>query len=57
VSEVQIGGRRVESGLDAQRFAALQLLDQILLQQDFFGTSANQGERIGYGRHDWTSKA
>ena len=46
VPEVEVGRRGVETRLDAQRFAALELCDQISLQKDLVHTSANDGKRI-----------
>ncbi len=51
VPEVQVGRGRVEAGLDAQRLAALQLLLEIGLEQDFGGAAAEFGELFLDGEH------
>jgi hypothetical protein len=39
MAEMQVGRRRVKSGLDPQRPARLEPLDQLCLHQNFLGTS------------------
>ncbi len=45
VAKVQIGSRRIETGLDTQLAAGLELLDQLVLQQDLLGASFQQRQR------------
>jgi hypothetical protein len=42
MTQVQIRSGRVKTSLDPQRLAALELLDQLGLDQQFFRTTFNQ---------------
>jgi hypothetical protein len=46
MAQVQIRRRRIEAGLDAQRPAAFQPLDQVFPLDDFVGATRNRGQRL-----------
>ncbi len=57
VPQVQVRGGRVEAGLDAQRLAALELLNQFRLDQYFFRTALDKRQLLFNRLHRQTRKA
>ncbi len=51
MAEMQIRRGGIETGLDPQRLAALELVDQFALDQDFLGAPFDSFQCGGHGVH------